>query len=121
MQALAGLLDADGREHTEIAIALALRILAVDPLQEEVHRILMRCYAQQGRRTDALRQYDLCRSVLWREVRAVPERETEQLQREIRRTFHAAPLRSASLKLHRAKNIDATFTLGVTPASRSWS
>ncbi len=121
MQALAGLLDTDGREHMDIAIALALRIVAIDPLQEQVHRILMRCYAQQGRRTDALRQYDLCRSVLWRDVRAVPEQETEQLQRDIRRMFHAAPLRPASVKLQRAKNFDATFTLGVTPASRSWS
>lgn len=121
MQALAGLLDSGGREHMDIAIALALRILAIDPLQEEVHRVVMRCYTQQGRRTEALRQYDLCRSVLWREVRAVPEQETERLQREIRRTFHAAPLKSASFKLHRAKNFDATFTLDVTPASRSLS
>ncbi|MCA1475731.1 MULTISPECIES: BTAD domain-containing putative transcriptional regulator [Bradyrhizobium] len=120
MRALAGLLDSGGREHMDIAIALALRILAIDPLQEEIHRILMRCYAQQGRRTDALRQYDLCRSVLWREVRAAPERETERLQLEIRHTFRAA-VRSTSLKLPRDKNSDATFTLDVTPASRSLS
>jgi DNA-binding SARP family transcriptional activator len=78
------LLDVGGRERMDIAIALALRILAVDPLQEHMHRILMRCYAQQGRRADALRQYDLCRAVLWKEVRAAPEGETEQLQRKIR-------------------------------------
>jgi len=120
MQALAGLLDADKREHMDIAIALALRILAIDPLQENVHRIVMRCYAQQGRRADALRQYDLCRSVLWRDVRAVPEQETERLQREIRRMF-CAPPKSVSLKLLRAKNFDATFTLDVTAASRSLS
>lgn len=120
MQALAGLLDADKREHMDVAIALALRILAIDPLQENVHRILMRCYAQQGRRADALRQYDLCRSVLWRDVRAVPEQETERLQCELRRMFCASP-RSVSLKLPRAKNFDATFTLDVTPASRSLS
>ena len=121
MQALVGLLDAAGREHMDIAIGLALRILAIDPLQEEVHRILMRCYAQQGRRPDALRQYDLCRTVLWKEVRAVPEQETERLQREIRHMFRADTSRSVSLKLPRAKNFDATFTLDVTPASRSLS
>jgi DNA-binding SARP family transcriptional activator len=87
MRAVAGLLDAGGRERIDIAIALALRIVANDPLQEDVHRLLMRCYAQQGRRVDALRQYDLCRTVLWREVRAAPEGETEQLQREIMRMF----------------------------------
>ncbi len=89
MRAITGLLDVGGRERTDIAIAFAQRILAVDPLQEGVHRILMRCYAQQGRRVDALRQYDLCRSVLWREVRVMPEGETELLQREIRRMFRA--------------------------------
>jgi DNA-binding SARP family transcriptional activator len=89
MRAVVGLLDAGGRERMDIAIALALRILATDPLQEDVHRLLMRCYAQQGRRADALRQYDLCRAVLWKEVRAVPEGETEQLQRDIRRMFSA--------------------------------
>jgi len=104
-----------------------LRILAIDPVQEEVHRILMRCYAQKGRRTDALRQYDLCRTVLWKEVRAVPEQETERLQHEIRRMFRTDSPRSSSLKLigakklPGAKNFDATFTLRVTPASRSWS
>ncbi len=77
--------DGDRRESIESVIALALRILAVDPLQEQVHRTLMRCYAQQGRRTEALRQYNFCRSVLWKEVRASPEDETERLQRDIRR------------------------------------
>lgn len=95
MRALAGLLDPGGRERTETAIALALRILAADPLQEEVHRILMRCYAQQGRRTDALRQYDLCRTILWKEVRATPEQETEQLQRDIKRMFSNGQSREA--------------------------
>jgi DNA-binding SARP family transcriptional activator len=87
MRAITGLLDVGGRERMDIAVALALRILAADPLQEEVHRILMRCYAQQGRRADALRQYHLCRTVLWKEVRAAPDEETERLQREIRRMF----------------------------------
>jgi len=95
MRAIAGLLDTGGRERMDIAVTLALRILATDPLQEEVHRILMRCYALQGRRTDALRQYDLCRTVLWKEVRAAPEEETERLQREIKRMFCNGQFRGA--------------------------
>jgi DNA-binding SARP family transcriptional activator len=85
MRAIAGLLDVGGREHVEIAMTFSLRVLAADPLQEEVHRTLMRCYAQQGRRADALRQYDFCRTVLRKQVGATPESETESLQREIRR------------------------------------
>ena len=85
MRAIAGLLDVGGRDHVEIAMTFSLRVLAADPLQEDVHRILMRCYAQQGRRADALRQYDYCRTVLRKQVGATPESETETLQREIKR------------------------------------
>jgi DNA-binding SARP family transcriptional activator len=85
VRAIARLLDVGGRDHVEIAMTFSLRVLAADPLQEDVHRTLMRCYAQQGRRADALRQYDLCRTVLRKQVGATPEGETETLQREIRR------------------------------------
>ncbi|MGC2774514.1 MAG: BTAD domain-containing putative transcriptional regulator [Bradyrhizobium sp.] len=89
MRAISRLLDVGGRDHVEIAMTFSLRVLAADPLQEDVHRILMRCYAQQGRRADALRQYDLCRNVLRKQVGATPESETESLQREIRRMLRA--------------------------------
>lgn len=85
IRAIAGLLDVGDPEHVEIAKTFSLRVLAADPLQEDVHRTLMRCYAQQGRRADALRQYDFCRTVLRKQVGATPESETESLQREIRR------------------------------------
>ena len=60
----------------EEAIALALRLLAIDPLQEEVDRALMRLYAEQGRRDLTRRQYDhLCR-ILLEELGQPPEVET---------------------------------------------
>jgi DNA-binding SARP family transcriptional activator len=46
------------------AAQTALRLLAMDPLQEPVHRALMRLYAALGRRGDALRQYQSCVSAL---------------------------------------------------------
>ena len=51
----------------------ALRLLAIDPLQESVHRTLMRLYAALDRRGDALRQYRECVAVLQRELAAEPE------------------------------------------------
>jgi tetratricopeptide (TPR) repeat protein len=42
------------------AVQSARRLLALDPLQEAVHRTLMRLYAQVGRRDAALRQYQDC-------------------------------------------------------------
>jgi DNA-binding SARP family transcriptional activator len=42
------------------AIEWAERLVVLDPLREDAHRRLIRLYAQQGRRADALRQYDVC-------------------------------------------------------------
>jgi TolB-like protein len=68
----------------EPAARAAVRLLALDPLQERVHRLLMRLYLDQGRRGDALEQYQRCRDVLQREIGVIPEAETERLYREIR-------------------------------------
>src|SRR5262245_8907909 len=68
---------------TEAAVQVALRILALEPLQEAVHRTLMRLYAQLGRRDAALRQYQVCVAALQRELDAEPEAETTQLYRDI--------------------------------------
>ena len=65
------------------AIQTALKLLTLDPLQEPVHRTLMRLYAQAGRRGAALRQYQACVSVLERELRTQPEDATRALYREI--------------------------------------
>ena len=68
---------------TEAAIQTAGRLLALDPLQEAVHRSLMRLYLGQGRRAAALRQYQVCLEVLRRELGVEPEAETRQLYREL--------------------------------------
>jgi TolB-like protein/DNA-binding SARP family transcriptional activator len=68
----------------EAGIGLALRILALDPLQESAHRALMRLYARQGRRGAALTQYQACREILERELGVAPEPETQRLHKELR-------------------------------------
>ena len=60
------------------AIETAQRLLALDPLQEDIHRSLMRLYAGQGRHGDAARQRELCREVLRRELGVSLSAETEQ-------------------------------------------
>src|SRR5262245_53158409 len=70
---------------TEAAIQSALRLLALDPLQEPAHRALMQLYVETGRRAAALRQYQLCQSTLRRELNAEPEKETTRLHEEILR------------------------------------
>ena len=70
---------------TEAAVQTALRLLALDPLQEPVHRALMRLYAETGRRGSALRQYQHCVAAFQRELRAEPEAETKALYQDILR------------------------------------
>jgi TolB-like protein/Tfp pilus assembly protein PilF len=63
----------------------ALRLLSIDPLQEQAHRALMKNYAAQGRYGMALQQYESCRELLGRELQVEPEPETVALINDIRR------------------------------------
>ena len=74
--------ERDGRP--EEAVSHGLKLLALDPLQEHVHRALMRLYAAQGRHDAALSQYERCRRELSRQLAVQPEPETEGLARSIR-------------------------------------
>jgi DNA-binding SARP family transcriptional activator len=78
-------------DRLDDCIATGLRMLAVDPCREDAHRLLMSCYAHQGRTYQALRQYDLCCRMLWVTLEAEPAAETEQL-------YHAIRQGSASLR-----------------------
>jgi DNA-binding SARP family transcriptional activator len=92
LEALARLLAHQRRAGSrEAAVQTALKLLALDPLQEPVHRTLMRIYLELGRRGAALRQYQLCVGTLQRELRAQPEPETRALYQEILRRRSAAP------------------------------
>ncbi len=65
------------------AIQIALRLIALDPLQEGVHRALIRLYLYQDRLGSALDQYRCCRDVLARELDVAPAPETERLKAEV--------------------------------------
>lgn len=82
-------------ERIEAAVHAAMRILAMDPLQEAVHRVLMRLLVRQGRRAAALQQYQACVASLQRELGAEPEEETRELYREIVRTGRPQSHRAA--------------------------
>ncbi len=70
-------------------------LLALEPLHEAAHRELMACFARAGHYTEALRQYQLCRTMLRRELDLAPEPATEALYRELmkkRRSGASGPL-----------------------------
>ena len=71
--------------HLEAALQIALRLAALDPLQEAIHRTLMRLYTELGRRGTALRQYQICVDVLDRELGTEPEPATKQLYQDLLR------------------------------------
>ena len=83
----------------EAAVQTALKLLSLDPLQEAVHRTLMRLYAEQGRRGTALRQYQHCVGVLQRELGLEPEPETKELYQEILR-LRPTPPETAPTRAH---------------------
>jgi DNA-binding SARP family transcriptional activator len=76
------------------AIATAQHSIRIDPLQEGMHRMLMRLYSDSGDYVTALQQYDACVKILRRELGIEPDAETKALEREVssqRARRHAAP------------------------------
>jgi len=107
-EALAKLIDwhMSGGAHDQAA-AVARRLLAIDPLREAAHRVLMEIYAAQGQTALALKQYQLCRDVLQSELGVRPEAETERLHQSVqekrstaRRTTDQPPTLHAAAETH---------------------
>ncbi|MFN8417630.1 MAG: NB-ARC domain-containing protein [Anaerolineae bacterium] len=65
------------------AITFAHRWLALDNLHEPAYRLLMRLYTLNDQRSEALRQYQTCVSVLDSELLTLPEEETTHLYQSI--------------------------------------
>jgi DNA-binding SARP family transcriptional activator len=75
--------ETDCGESVDAASTLR-RWLAVNPLNEEAHRRLMRVQFAAGDRSAALRTYANCRALLERELHITPAAETESLAERIR-------------------------------------
>ena len=70
--------------EAEPRVALASRLLELEPTNEAAHRTLMRTYSAQGRDNTALKQFFVCRDLLNRELGVGPSRQTIVLFEEIR-------------------------------------
>jgi len=66
------------------AITFTRRRLALDPLNEPAHRMLMKLYAGNDQQTAALRQYRECVRALEIELDATPDEETTELYHSIK-------------------------------------
>ena len=67
----------------ERAITYGQQILDLDPLREEIHREMMRLYLQNRQRALAVRQYEICRSILAKELGISPMEDTQALYTQI--------------------------------------
>ena len=82
------MLVALGDEHRaagdELAVAaVGRRLVALDPLDEGAHRMLITAHARTGRRSLALRQYLECRRLLVEGAGIEPDDDTTGLQRRV--------------------------------------
>ncbi len=81
----------DGGEP-RAALALQLRVLEEDALQEADFRVAMQLHAQLGEREAALALYERCRAMLGRELGLPPMAQTVALAEQIRRQpAHTGP------------------------------
>src|SRR5262245_8524007 len=100
----------------EAAIGTAQRLLQLDPAREEAHRLLMRLYTDAGHRAQALRQSQLCRDALWRDLQTTPDRETERLYREIQdESLPARPTEADAAKPGLATPPESKPSIAVLP------
>ena len=73
----------EAQEEYKAALAAALRLLRLDPLREDAHRLVMRAYCRLGQRNAALEQYRRCREVTREELGVEPMAETTELYQAI--------------------------------------
>ena len=66
------------------ALIHARKLLAIDPAREASHLAKMTLHWALGQADLALRQYDSCRELLWRELAVAPSPSVEDLRRDIR-------------------------------------
>jgi DNA-binding SARP family transcriptional activator/TolB-like protein/Tfp pilus assembly protein PilF len=109
-------LRARERGDAEAAIRLAQRLVMADPLREQGHRLLMRLYAENGRRSEALRQYQACAAILRETLDVDPEAETTALCQAIRDGGGPPPAPAAAV----APAVDAVTAVAPRRRRGAW-
>jgi predicted ATPase len=106
------LLIALGQKHIDAgdfadAAEAFRRVLGIDPLDETAHQGLMRAFALQGNRSQALHQYKRCEEILAKELDAKPSAETVALLKAIREGKIQPPPQAGPKKAGAAKPASA--------------
>lgn len=60
------------------AIDIMLTVIADEPLRESAHGLLIEIHLSEGNTSEALRQFEICAELLWRELGLRPSRELQE-------------------------------------------
>lgn len=74
---------AAARGDADTVIRVAGRLTRLEPLREDVHRLLMEAYLQRGARAKAIAQYEVCRAELAAALNVAPMDETRELHERL--------------------------------------
>ncbi|WP_332683468.1 BTAD domain-containing putative transcriptional regulator [Bosea sp. (in: a-proteobacteria)] len=99
------------------AIELGQRLVALDPLREQSHRLLIECYAASGERSRAMTQFQNCQDVLSRELGVQPSVETTTLLRRIADApdLPAVPVTASEPLAAQSAPAPTSFSIAVLP------
>jgi DNA-binding SARP family transcriptional activator len=82
-----------------VSIRAGRRMVYIDPLSEEAHRVLMEALEAGGQRGEAARQYRRCRHTLKEELGIDPDPETIDLAERLFAVKRRPPLKTAEVHL----------------------
>jgi len=105
-------------EH-DAAIAAAERLVALDPVREDGHRLLMQLFASAGRRAEAVRQFAICKDSLRRKLDVAPDAKTIALAQAIQAQGPAQALAAGGGIAHVPAAVPADTEIPAPTASPS--
>ena len=92
LDVLAHLADAwTAAGNAAATLATTERMFAIDPLREDIHRLLLTACAAAGRRADALRYYERIVDVLRRDLGVAPSEATRGMAGQLRQEMDPVP------------------------------
>lgn len=105
------------QDDFEAAISYGRRYLALDPLDEAAHRLLMQLYAWSGQQTAALRQYAECVKIMDQELGLAPAPETRELYESIKARRLPSPFEDQAPQTPMGRAAEAPLPENVTHAA----
>ena len=107
------------KSDTGLAVELARRLVALDPLREDAHRLLMRLLYERGDRVGALRQYQICAEILEHQLQIEPDASTKALFDEIKQDEAISRTRSVDESVEPPEDEEPPAPVSRT-ATRRW-